>query len=180
MHPTSFLFACLVAATLLVMHASARASDGGIYLGAGVGQGQIRDDSAGVRFDAKDTSYKGFIGYRFTWLPIIDIAAEAAYTDFRTLKQQNNEYKLHGASGSGLLIFPLGPLDVFGKAGVMQAQSQKNIGGVVTSKTATSGVYGIGAGFRIWKIGVRAEYEFFDVKAVDRAQMYSVSAIFQF
>jgi hypothetical protein len=177
-------------AAVLLAGASVPAWAGGIYIGAGLGKGTIRDEPADpsgtstFRFDSKDTSYKAFLGYRFSWLPIFDLAAEAAYTDFgnpaQTTLGQNVEYKLHGGSVAGLLILPLGPIDLFGKAGAMEWKSEKNIGGTVSSKSGTNAVYGAGIGVKVWKIGLRAEYERFDVKAVDRAEMVSVSAVFQF
>jgi len=32
--------------------------------------------------------------------------------------------------------------------------------------------YGVGAAFYFWKIGIRAEYEQYKIKDVDRVQMY--------
>jgi hypothetical protein len=180
--------AWILAAMLLAASTAAGAADSGFYIGAGVGEGSIKDQpssaSGTLSFDSKDTSYKAFVGYRFTWLPILDLAAEAAYTDFgkpgQTSAGQNLDYKLSGASGAGLVILPLGPLDLFGKVGVMSWSLDKTVAGVSTSKSGTNAVYGVGVGFKIWRIGVRAEYEHFEVKEVDRAEMVSVSAVFQF
>lgn len=177
-------------ALILLGMTAAHAADSGIYVGAGVGKGWIRDDVTDpgsgtlVHFDSKDWAYKAFLGYRFTWLPIIDLAAEAAYTDFgnpaQTALGQRIGYKLHGASASGLLILPVGPLDIFGKAGAMSWSSEKNVGGTLTSNSGTNAVYGAGVGFRIWRLGMRAEYEYFDLKAIRHTEMLSVSAVFQF
>jgi hypothetical protein len=174
--------AMLLALTLAAMPIAASAADGGIYLGAGVGRGRIQDGAVG--FDSKGTAYKGFLGYRFGGLPLIDVAAEAGYTDFghpaQTTTSANVEYKLHGATAAGLLILPLGPIDLFGKAGAIRLSSERTVGVTTTSKTSTNGLFGAGIGFRLWKLGVRAEYEYFDVKGVDRTEMVSVSAVFQF
>jgi outer membrane immunogenic protein len=172
----------LLALALAALPVLAGAADGGIYLGAGAGRGRIQNESVG--FDSKGTAYKGFVGYRFGGLPLIDVALEAGYTDFghpaHTTPLGSVEYKLRGATAAGLLILPLGPIDLFGKAGAIRLSSEKTIGGTTTSKTSTNGLYGAGIGFRLWKLGMRAEYEYFDVKGVERAAMASVSAVFQF
>ena len=51
---------------------------------------------------------------------------------------------------------------------------------MTTSRTGTDPFYGVGAGFYVWKIGIRAEYERYKIKDVDRVQMFSVNALFQF
>lgn len=182
--------AAVVALALLAAPLVAGAADSGIYIGAGVGQGHIRDqtaDPAGggtISFDAKEHAYKGFVGYRFGALPIFDVALEAGYTKFGNAAQtslgQDINYKLHGATGAALLIFPLGPIDLIGKAGAIRWSVDKSIGGTDTSKTGTAGFVGAGVGMRVWKLGLRAEYEYFDVKNIHGAEMVSVSAILQF
>jgi hypothetical protein len=93
---------------------------------------------------------------------------------------QHAEFKLHGAYAAGLLIFPLGPIDLYGKGGVIEAKTESSVGGMSTSRSSSSGFYGAGVGLRVWKIGLRAEYERYQIKDVDRVQMLSVSALFQF
>ena len=168
----------------------ASAADSGFYLGAGAGQAQIKDDTANpngagtINFDARETSYKAFGGYRLKAIPILDFAGEAGYhylgKPSRTVLGQNVEYKAQGASAAGLVIFPLGPVDFFGKAGAFYSSIDKNIGGTTSSKTGTSPMYGAGIGFRLGMFGIRAEYEYFDVSGVNRLQMYSVSGVIQF
>src|SRR5258706_15984752 len=109
----------ILAAVLLGAPAIA-AADSGIYLGAGIGRANLRDENVpggGSTFDAKDVSYKGFLGYRFGGLPIVDLAAEAAYTDFGSPSEHTSarsaEYKLKGPSAAGLPNLPLGPLALF-------------------------------------------------------------------
>jgi hypothetical protein len=178
----------MLGAALLVVSAAA-AADSGIYLGGGVGRGVIHDQQTvpGVgtlTLDAKHSTYKGFIGYRFAGLPIVDLAAEAAYTDFSTPSTtssgQNFQYTLHGPSAAALAILPLGPVDLFGKWGVMSWNLDRSVNNVNTTNKGTSPVYGAGVGFWLGPVGVRAEYEYFAVKNIQSAQMASVSLLFQF
>ena len=156
----------------------------GLYLGAGMGLASVRENVNTEKLDADDVAYKGFVGWRFNALPIIDLAVEGAYTDFGRPSQvvagQNVQFKLRGASLAGLLIFPLGPVDLYGKGGAMSWRSDLNNGGTTSSRSGTDPFYGAGVGFYFWKIGIRAEYERFQIKDVDRVQMFSVNALFQF
>jgi hypothetical protein len=156
----------------------------GLYLGAGLGQATIKDDTGSGNFNSSDAAYKVFAGYRFNLIPIIDLAAEVGYNDFGKPSQdvggQNVQFKLHGPDAAGLLIFPLGPLDLYGKVGVLAWSVDASAGGTSSSKTGSDPFYGIGIGFQIWKIGIRAEYERYKVKDVDQVQMYSLNALFQF
>jgi OmpA-like transmembrane domain len=173
--------AAALLSTLSISHADAA---GGLYLGAGLGQATIKDDTGSGNFDANDAAYKAFVGYRFNLLPIFDLAAEGGYTDFGKPSQdvggQRVQFKLHGVDAAGLLIFPLGPLDFYGKVGVLSWSFDANAAGTSSSKTGTDPFYGVGVGFNIWKIGIRAEFEQYKIKDVDRVQMYSLSALFQF
>jgi outer membrane immunogenic protein len=157
---------------------------GGLYLGAGIGQGSVRDDTATGNFDADHLAYKAFAGYRFDKIPIVDLALEGGYTDFGKPSQdvgaQRVEFKLHGAYAAGLLIFPLGPFDLYGKAGAISAKLESSSAGSTSSRTGTDAFYGLGAAFYVWKLGFRAEYERYNIKDVDRVQLFSVSALFQF
>ena len=176
-----FSIAVLLALALQAGHAA-----DGPYLGAGIGVASFKDslDSGGT-FDQDDASYRVFAGWRFDLIPLIDVAVEAAYTDFGKPSQptgagQQAQYKLRGPSVAGLLIFPLGPLDLYGKAGMIDARLERTENGATTSHSGTSAFYGGGIGFYIWKLGIRAEYERYQVKEVDRVQMFSLNALFQF
>jgi OmpA-like transmembrane domain len=176
---TTLAAALLGSASLSQVHAA-----DGLYIGAGIGVATVKDEVNTGTLDSDDTSYKAFVGWRFDVIPLIDLAVEAAYTDFgrpsQTVAGQNVQFKLTGASVAGLLIFPLGPLDLYGKAGLMSWRSERSEGASSSSESGSDPFYGAGVGFYIWKIAIRAEYERFQVKDVDRVDMLSVSALFQF
>jgi len=177
---------CLLAAGLLFSSVAAfpARAESGLYLGGGIGQATVKDSSTAGDFDADHAAYKAFVGYRFGMLPIVDLAVEGGYVDFGKPSQdiggQRAEFKIHGAYAAGLLIFPLGPVDLYGKGGVIEAKTESSVGGISTSRSSSNGFYGAGVGLRVWKIGLRAEYERYQVKDVDRVQLFSVSALFQF
>ena len=41
-------------------------------------------------------------------------------------------------------------------------------------------MYGLGAAFKVDKLAIRAEYDRYDVSAVDRLQTYTLSFLFRF
>jgi len=166
-----------------ILPVSAEAASG-LYLGAGLGQATVKDSSSSGNFDASDAAYKVFAGYRFNMIPIIDLAAEVGYVDFgkpsKDVGGQNAQVKLHGFDAAGLLIFPLGPVDFYGKVGILSWSLDASGAGTSSSTTGSDPFYGVGIGFYIWKIGVRAEFEQYKIKDVDRVQMYTLNALFQF
>jgi hypothetical protein len=176
----SLIFAAALSGGVCVSQAYAAS---GLYLGAGLGQSSVKDDTGAGTFDAHGSAYKAFVGYRFNMIPIIDLAVEGGYTDFGKPSQdiggQNVEFKLHGPNAAGLLIFPLGPIDLYGKVGMLHWTADVS-GAGGSSTSGTDPYYGIGVGFYLWKIGIRAEAEQYKIKDVDRVQMYSVNALFQF
>lgn len=174
----------LAAALMSSLFVSRAEAASGLYLGAGAGQSTVKDNTTAGDLDSNDTAYKAFVGYRFNIIPIIDLAVEGGYTDFgkpaQTISGQNVQFKLHGYNAAGLLIFPLGPIDLYGKAGMLSWSADTSVAGTTSSKTGTDPFYGVGIGFYIWKIGIRAEYESYKIQDVDQLYMYSVSALFQF
>ena len=174
----------LAAALLSGLPVSYAHAASGLYLGAGLGQATVKDDTGSGNFDASDAAFKVFAGYRFNLIPIIDLAAEVGYTDFGKPSQdiggQRAQFKLHGFDAAGLLIFPLGPIDLYGKAGVLSWSLDATAAGTTSSKTGSDPFYGAGIGFYLWKVGIRAEFEQYKIKDVDRVQMYTLNALFQF
>lgn len=156
----------------------------GFYLGAGIGLATIRGDIDAEALDSDDTAARFFAGWRFDQVPVIDLAVEGAYTDFgrpsQTIDGREVRYNLDGASLAGLLILPVGPLDFYGKLGALSWRSELSDDGAKTERSGFDPFYGVGFGFYLWKIGIRAEYERFDIKDVDRVEMFSVQALFQF
>ncbi|MFL6563467.1 MAG: outer membrane beta-barrel protein [Burkholderiales bacterium] len=172
----------IVAGGLLSLFVSQLHAEG-LYLGAAIGKAGIKDNINTETFDSNDAAYKAFIGWRFK-VPLVDLAIEGAYTDFgkpsQTVGAQRVQTKLHGPSLAGLAILPLGPIDLYGKAGAINWSADTTIAGSTTSKSGTDTFYGLGVGFTIWKLGLRAEYERFQVQDVDRVDLFSLSALFQF
>ena len=180
---------CFLAAVLGAFACGAGAADGGFYIGAGYGESYFEDhpqspNGGSVTFDAHDRSYRALIGYRMRATMFVDLAAEGGYVDYGIAKQTEQavtfKQRLRGAELSGLVILPAGPFDVYGKAGIVRWSSTVDIDGTSTSRSGTNGFYGLGAGFNVGKVGVRAEYDSYDVSVVDKLKTFTLDFLIRF
>ena len=174
--------AILFAAALLTLPAlPALAADNGFYLGASVGQANLKIDDlsdgfATDDFDADDTAFKLIAGIR----PLDWFGVEAAYVNFGEPEDTVLGQKLK-ADGDGISAFAVGflatgPVDLFAKAGLISWDSK--ISGTVDDD-GTDLAYGAGAQFRVLGLSVRAEYEKFDISDVD-LDMISIGVTYTF
>ncbi|HEX5140883.1 MAG TPA: outer membrane beta-barrel protein [Dehalococcoidia bacterium] len=187
MNSKSWMPRAAVLAMLAGLALPAVAADG-LYLGIGAGASSVKDDFQGSTFQADDVAYRAFAGWRFDEIPIIDLAVEAAYTNFGKPSQvlypstgvQDVEYALHGPSLAGLVILPLGPFDLYAKGGVLDWNLDQTANGATSTRTGTSGFYGVGGAFYLWKLAFRLEYDRYQVKDVDHLQMLTLDVLLQF
>lgn len=172
---------------LLFIAIAMPAHAGGLYIGGGIGTGNIEDAGGnpdGTTFDESDAAWKAFVGYRFDLLPVVSVSAEAGYRNLGTpdtsVAGTPVEYRVSGLDYAALAGFGLGPVEVFGRLGGMAYDLKKSVAGLSRSFTGHAPVYGIGARMSLFGIGVRAEYEIIDIDMLDDVSMISVSAFYEF
>jgi hypothetical protein len=175
--------AILFAAALLTLPAlPAVAADNGIYLGASVGQANLKIDDLTDNvfpdddFDGDDTAFKLIAGIR----PLDWLGVEAAYVNFGEPEDTVSDQRLK-ADGDGISAFAVGflatgPVDLFAKAGLISWDSK--ISGSFDDD-GTDLAYGAGAQFRLLGLSIRAEYEKFDISDVD-LDMISIGLTYTF
>lgn len=173
----------LFAAALLALPVlPAVAADNGFYLGASVGQANLKIDDltdntfADDDFDADDLGFKLIAGIR----PLDWLGVEAAYVNFGEPEDTVVGQKLK-ADGDGISAFAVGflatgPVDLFAKVGLISWDSK--IAGSFDDD-GTDLAYGAGAQFRLLGLSIRAEYEKFDISDVD-LDMISVGVTYTF
>jgi len=170
----------------------------GFYVGAGVGQFNVQiddinqTDNAIQRLDDDDRAWKAFAGWRFGRY----VAVEAAYIDFGT---PNSRSEASGSSGdyrvklSGFAPYvigtlPLGPIELFAKAGYYFYDVDLRVDlddplapDIDSSKSDEDFLYGggIGATF-LQRLNVRLEYERLDSNVVDDADALWLSGSWRF
>jgi opacity protein-like surface antigen len=157
----------------------ALAADNGFYLGGSVGQANIEVEDVtfnGEDFDADDTGYKLIAGFR----PLDWLGLEASYVNFGepedTLLGNSVEVEGDGISAFAVGFLAAGPVDLFGKVGLLSWDSRI----VGSNEDGTDLAYGVGAQFRLLSLSVRAEYEIFDVEDVDDLNMISIGVTYTF
>jgi Outer membrane protein beta-barrel domain len=173
----------LAIAAALFIAVTTPALAGGIYLGGGAGAAYIEDSSgnpSGTTFDESSTAYRIFGGYRFDAIPIVKLSGELGYRDLGNPSAGGVEYGLSGFDYSALAGIALGPVEVYARLGGVQYQLEKTSTGVTTEFDGTAPLYGIGASFKLFGLGVRGEYEYMDVDELERTDMIWVSIFYEF
>lgn len=176
----------VLAFSFLAVHGTALAgSDSGLYVGASVGQAQLDytddfPDFGSVDFDDEDTGYKLFGGYNLGLIPLVDLAVEGAYVDFGNFNGSiggvGSGLKVDGWTGAGLVGVKLGPVGLFGKAGVINWDGAFD---GLSDDDGTDPLYGVGARITLFSLQVRAEYERYDLDNID-IDYFSLGAAFTF
>ncbi|HEX8754918.1 MAG TPA: hypothetical protein VF745_01155 [Steroidobacteraceae bacterium] len=170
-------------------HDPATAADTGLYIGAGYVRAQINNvfGTTGYGFKIDDNAWKAIVGFR----PIPPFAVEANYVDLGHQSQ-----RLLGGSPSrhadarafdifGVGLLPLGPVDIYGKAGGARWTLSGNLQGPNSSlfaldRSGTSFVWGAGIQAHWGPLGARLEYEHFQMPYTDGARLYTAAVTFTF
>jgi hypothetical protein len=169
----------------------ATAADTGLYVGAGYVRAQVNNiygTTGGYDFKIDDNAYKAIVGFR----PIPPFAVEANYVN---LGHQSSDLlggynpfshadsRAFDIEGVGLL--PLGPVDIFGKAGGARWTLSTDAQGpnstlFALNRSGTSFVWGAGVQAHWGPIGGRLEYEHFQMPYTDGARLFSGDVTFTF
>jgi hypothetical protein len=165
----------------------------GFYLGASITSAQIEvkhvyPDFGDMDFDEKDTGYKLFAGYRF----LDFLAVEGGYVDFghptySTVMGDmvlNTRFALDGWDACLIGILPIGPVDLFAKAGFFWWDSEFEAAIDNSSwrglDSGADPVYGVGVALWLGQFSIRAEYEVFDISEADNVNQISLGVAYTF
>jgi len=168
----------------------ATAADTGLYVGGGYVRAQVNNvfGTTDYNFKIDDNAYKAIIGFR----PIPPFAVEANYVNLghqsSDLLGGYNPYshadsRAFDIAAVGLL--PLGPVDLFGKAGGARwTLSGDTLGPNDTlfalNRSGTSFLWGAGVQAHWGPLGGRLEYEHFQMPDTDGARLFSADLTFTF
>ena len=169
---TGFVIATLAAGT-------ASAADNGFYLGASLGQSDVNIDSGPLEVDGDDTGFKLIAGFR----PLDWFAVELNYVDFGDVDSDGGAFKAESDAISAYAVgfVPVGPVDLFAKAGVVKSDTSVNSDvGEAFKSDGTDFTYGAGVQFRFLSLSARLEYEIFDVDDVNDLNLLSVGLTYTF
>jgi hypothetical protein len=168
---------------------AATAADTGFYVGAGYVRAQVNNvlGTTGYGFKIDDNAWKAIVGFR----PIPPFAVEANYVDLG--------HQSHGLLGGnpygradarafdifGVGLLPLGPIDLYGKAGGARWTLSADSTGPNNTlfhldRNGTSFVWGAGIQAHWGPVGGRLEYEHFNMPYTDGARLYTAAVTFTF
>jgi hypothetical protein len=195
----------IVAATLLALSggtalAQSPDNDEGLYIGAGFGQFNVgiddidETDNAISRIDDDDNAWKIFAGWRINpyfavELNYVDFGENSGSTGSSTAGSSGNyTADLAGFQPAVYGMFPLGPVELFGKVGYyfydvdlslnLDNLSQDNFS-ADTSEEALS--YGFGVGVTLFeRLNAKLEYEKIDSDIIDDLDAIWLSGAWRF
>ena len=153
---------------LMVAAPRAQAADNGFYLGAGITKTEFDpDDIDAVKLD--DSSFKVIAGIR----PLDWIAFEVNYVDLGSDSEEiapgvTSKIDADAVTGSVLLLKEFQIVDLYARAGLAHWKVDGSISGQGSdTDTGDEFTYGVGVGVHFGSIGVRAEYEKFQISDID-------------
>jgi len=174
---------------MLALMPLAAAAEGGFYIGGSAGGANTQADLNDVSLsglpssvDEDDTGTKFFGGYTFE-LPNVDIAIEAGYVDFGEpdIDVLGNDLLLDtsGINVWGIASFDAGPINIFGKLGLINWEVDAEYLGASSSVDGTDLGYGIGASYDFNPVQIRAEFELYNAGDTDLS-MLSLGVVYKF
>jgi hypothetical protein len=152
----------------------------GLYFGAGLGEFSSDIDLAtvdDVDLDSDDAT-RVFGGWRFNNF----VAVNVDYTDFGSSQgalgvSSDTEGLTPGIIGT----LPLGPIELFGKVGVMFYDVTVDAGGPLVDSSGEDAVLGLGIGATLFeRFHLSGEYERVDIDQLDDAEAVWLNASWRF
>lgn len=174
----------------LVIAASARAENPeGLYIGGGLGDysadvdGLDDFDDADLDFDSDEDATKLFGGWRFNRF----VAVQLDYTDFGESRAEFGVFDVtaeaDGLTPSVVGTLPIGPVELYGKVGVMFYDVRVSAfgGDTFIDDSGEDTVIGTGIGFTLFeRLNLRAEYERVEIDELDDADAAWITAAWRF
>ena len=164
----------------------------GFYIGGGIGDfsssvDEINNldqiDDAGIDFSDGDNAMKVFAGWNFNRF----FAVQADYVDFgessgAVTPSVSGSSDVQGLAPSIVGTIPIGPLELFGRVGMMFYEIDMNLtGGRLIDESGEDLVWGVGLGIDVLdRLNLRLEYEEIDIEQLDEADAVWLNAAWKF
>jgi len=192
----------VVSAVAATVALTASAASAEFYAGASIGDATLEAsdniDGQNLDFESSDTAFKIFGGYMYNDY----VGVEVAYLDMGALDDDfgfdGGEFgrinaavdaDLTGFSGQLVGQYPVGPVDLFAKVGIVMYDIDGDLAITVdgspflresVSDDGAELIYGVGARYNFGQFGVRAEYEAIDADDIDDAYLWSIGVEYTF
>jgi outer membrane immunogenic protein len=179
------LLASLLGLAIFSLSATAFA-DSGAFIGGSVGTASVSvDDGFGESFDEDDFAWKVYGGYAFD-LPVVDFGLEIGYFDLGSaegdLLGEPAGVSVSGYEAFGLIGFNLGPVGIFGKAGIAAWDADVFFDALDErgSVDGSDPAYGVGLRFMFGSLEFRGEYEVIDIAEAEDVYMATLGLVWRF
>jgi hypothetical protein len=149
--------------SLLALAPRASAADNGFYLGAGVTETKFDANDLDGDFKLDDNSFKIIAGIR----PLDWLAVEANYLDLGSESGSGAKIDANAITVSALFLKEFQVIDLYARAGVARWNVDTSLDGFGSSDDGNEFTYGVGVGAHFGSLGVRAEYERFNLGDLD-------------
>ncbi len=147
--------------SLLAAAPQASAADNGFYLGAGITQTEFDFDGDSEKLD--DSSFKVIAGFR----PLDWFAVEANYIDLGGDDGPLGGFDVTAITASALFLKEFQVIDLYARVGLAHWSADFELSGLPDfSDDGDELTYGVGIGAHFGSLGVRAEYEKFEIDDV--------------
>jgi hypothetical protein len=168
----------ILATVLSLASTAGMAADNGLYLGASLGNANVDIRQGIAQVDSDDTGFKFIAGLR----PLDWFAVEASYVNFGEPEQGALAANVDGISAFGVFFMPVGPVDLFAKAGLISFDTSVEIDGLgdIYREDGTDLAWGLGVQLRFLSLSLRAEYEKFEIDDAKDANMLSIGVTYTF
>jgi OOP family OmpA-OmpF porin len=179
--------------------ASVPASAAEWYGGLAYGETNVEVESDGADFEADDSAFKVFGGFMFNEF----FGVEVSYLDLGDLSDGvgfdggefgdsfiNVDAEITGFAGELVGQYPVGPVDLFAKAGLIAWDVEGDITGfdgdtnesfsISADDDGEDLIWGVGARYNAGQFAVRAEYESIDAGDIDELTVMSIGVEYRF
>ena len=155
----------------------------GIYYGGSVGQSFIKTQISDIeqtdfKLDGNDFAFKLYAGVRMA----PSFGFEGGYRNLGSVKSKASDVtflsKTSGYDLSAVGNIYLGVLDLFAKAGASWWDQEVQGWAGKDTNDGTNFIWGFGATLRLGQMGVKAEWEQFELPDFDQLSMLSVGLVF--
>ena len=155
----------------------------GLYYGIGIGDFSTDVDEANLDFDTDDTASRIFAGWRFNRL----VAVQVDRLDFEHATEASDALSFFATEAEGFApslvgTLPLGPLELFARAGIFwyDVEIERN-GTSFAENSDRDPIFGAGIGVTVARrLNLRAEYEVLEIDGVDDPNAVWVTAAWRF
>ena len=167
----------------LVLPATLHAQAAKPYVGASIGASfydtSVEDVATeDFKLDGEEFAWKIYGGIHTMKF----LSLEGGYVHFGKIQNDVNQMALDSKT-TGWDLFavgnlPAGPIDIFGKAGILWWRSDGNFDEAPFEVTGNDFMWGLGAALRLGGLGIRAEFERVEMEGDDTLMMLTAGVTF--